>query len=393
MKITYVHQYYRRPEEGGALRSWRISKALLAAGHEVTMITAHPGAYQVVQEGNLSIHYLPIPYASHFSAPKRILAFFRFLQQAKKLIQHLPKPDLLYLTSTPLTIGFIGPWAKRKWKIPYVFEVRDLWPEAPIQMGTIRQKWLIRWLRQQEKKIYENASHLIALSPGMEEGIRSVVPNASVSMIPNMADQELFGSLPARKESESALGLSDTFRITYTGAMGPSNGLGKLISLVKACSDLPIEFVFAGNGPSRKELEAAAASLPALRILEPLDSFQLRFLIGASDVLCLSFADIPILQTNSPNKFFDALAAGKPVLAATDGWIADLVRSSGCGLDMQTNGITETKEELEKLLQNPSIPETMGISSRALARQFDAQVLSRQLVKLIEEQISDPARP
>lgn len=393
MNITYVHQYFRRPEEGGALRSWRIASALAAAGHQVTMITAHQGPGKVVEEKNLRIYYLSVSYASHFSATRRIISFFRFLQRAKRLIRSLSQPDLVYLTSTPLTVGFLGPWVNKKWNLPYIFEVRDLWPEAPIQMGAIRQPWLIRWLRAQEKKIYQEATHLIALSPGMKEGILQVIPERFVSIIPNMADMELFGTLPFRSDAEQSLGLTPSFRVTYTGAMGPSNGLGKLIALAKACTELPIEFVFAGTGPLQPAIKEAAATLPSIRVMGHLNSDGIRSLMAASDLMVVSFADIHILQTNSPNKFFDALAAGKPVLAATEGWIADLVSSAECGIHLRIDEMSETRVQLTRLLSQPEVLERMGQASKELAKQFDSKTLCEEVVGLVEKAvISDPTR-
>lgn len=392
MRITYVHQYYKTPDEGGALRSWRISQAMIQAGHEVSLVAAHTGPVKTLRQKQLTIHYLPVPYSSSFSALRRIRAFISFYFQARRFISRSPKPDLLFLSSTPLTVGFIGPWAKRKYGLPYVFEVRDLWPDAPIQMGVIRNQILIRWLKKKERELYNHAAHIVALSPGMKQGILRTCPTAPVSMIPNMADMALFGNLPAKALAEKKLGLPAMFRIAYTGAMGPSNGLHKCMALANACFDLPIEFVFAGEGPQKKILQDESRS--NVRVLPPVDAKGIGMLLAASDMVLVSFSDIPVLQTNSPNKFFDGLAAGKPILAAMDGWIGDLVSQNQCGLHLSSQNSEQIKLALIRLMNAPQDLEAMGRKAARLALQFDSRSLCHQLIRILPEvDISDPTRP
>jgi hypothetical protein len=152
MRIFYIHQYFRTPEEGGAVRSYHLAKGLAEAGMQIEVITGgNIKSYDQRWIDGIKVHYLPVDYDQKFGFLKRVWAFLEFVRKAKNLIPKLGRADLLYVTSTPLTTGLIGLWAKKKLAIPYIFEVRDIWPEAPIQVGAIKNPWLIRALKSLEK--------------------------------------------------------------------------------------------------------------------------------------------------------------------------------------------------------------------------------------------------
>jgi hypothetical protein len=143
MKILYIHQYFRTPEEGGAIRSYYLAKGLVENGIDVELITAHnePVAVTKIIEG-ITVHYLPVYYDNEQGFFKRAYAFFKFMHQARKKARKIKGVDLIYATSTPLTIGLSALKIKQDQNIPYFFEVRDLWPEAPVQMGAIKNRLL-----------------------------------------------------------------------------------------------------------------------------------------------------------------------------------------------------------------------------------------------------------
>lgn len=371
MHILYVHQYFRTPAQGGAIRSWHIANGMVKAGHKVTMITAHEGpARQETMEG-IDVRYLQVPYSNHMSVFRRILAFGQFVQQVKREISSLQSVDLCYLTSTPLTVGLIGLWVKRTKSWPYIFEVRDLWPEAPIQMGVIRFgpiKAALRWL---EKRIYDKAEQIIALSPGMKAGVLQRSPNASVTMIPNMADLDFFAELPSKKDAEKVLGLSSVFRILYAGTIGKANHLESMIQLANVCQEDPIEWIVIGDGSEKARLQSMAADLPKVRFTDPVDKETIRLVHAASDAVYVSFGAQPVLQTTSPNKFFDGLAAGKLILVNVQGWMKDLVEEHDCGFFADPDAPVQVREVLMAF-----DAELAGRNGRELAeREFGVEVL------------------
>jgi hypothetical protein len=201
LKILYLHQYFKTPEEGGAIRSYYLAKGLVEHGLEVEMITSHneDKAVTKIVEG-IKVHYLPVKYDNRDGFLKRLLAFFKFMRLARKKAVEITEVDLIYATSTPLTIGLTAMKIKQDKKVPYYFEVRDLWPEAPFQMGVIRNKFLKRYLRSLEDEVYKNADKIIALSPGIRDGIADLQPDKPIALIPNMSDIEFFK--PESKQPE-----------------------------------------------------------------------------------------------------------------------------------------------------------------------------------------------
>ncbi|EPR65204.1 glycosyltransferase family 4 protein [Cyclobacterium qasimii] len=230
MRIIYIHQYYLRPDQGGAVRSYHLAQGLAKEGIKVEMITAHnEKSYKVCEDGAVKVHYLPVPYRAEFSVWERILAFYRFYKQAKRLISTLESPDLFYISSTPLTTGWIGVWAKKTWNIPFVFEVRDLWPEAPIQVLKIRNPIVKKLLYRVESKIYQEADRIVSLSPGIQNYIKSRFPKKRVALIPNFSDNVFF--MPKDLAVETRDFAKQPLTLLYSGAIGEVNGLDQFLDL------------------------------------------------------------------------------------------------------------------------------------------------------------------
>ena len=143
MRIAYVHQYFRTPQDSGGTRSYQIARRLVSAGHQVTIITTDPSSqradrdWRISDEAGVQVHWLPVPYSNQMPFPQRIRAFFRFAWKSAFRAASVPA-DVVLATSTPLTIAIPGIATKLWQRIPLVFEVRDLWPELPIAVGALR---------------------------------------------------------------------------------------------------------------------------------------------------------------------------------------------------------------------------------------------------------------
>jgi glycosyltransferase involved in cell wall biosynthesis len=334
--ILYIHQYFKTPEEGGAIRSYYLAKGLAEHGYKVTMITSHNQKNKIVKDiDGIEVHYLPVSYDNKMSFFKRIWSFLSFLWLSYRYIRKLPKHDICYATSTPLTVGLIALLLKRYRKIPYYFEVRDLWPEAPIQMGIIHNPVLIYLLRKMEKMIYAGADKIIALSPGIRDNILETTPGKKVFLIPNMADTDFF-SLQISADLKKKYGVADCFVMTYFGAIGDVNKLEYLLDVIHEAkkNDLKMKFLVMGKGRSLDFIRRKAGDLGLndyVRFLPFGNKEKVREVMAITDATYISFADKPILSTNSPNKFFDALASGKLIVINHKGWINDMIKSHSCG--------------------------------------------------------------
>ncbi|PIQ19654.1 MAG: glycosyltransferase WbuB [Cytophagales bacterium CG18_big_fil_WC_8_21_14_2_50_42_9] len=392
MKILYIHQYFRKPEQGGALRSYYLSQALVAAGYEVELITAYngPSYYQEKTDGIL-VHYLPVAYTNNFSFAHRIKAFLKFTWQSLQLAFRIKNISLCYATSTPLTVGLVPLVLKKFKQIPYFFEVRDLWPKAPIQLGYIQNSLVKKLLYSFECFLYRQADKVIALSPGIAQGIKPHKTAADIALIPNMADCDFyrFSAMPRRKFSEP-------FFIGYFGAMGVANHLDFLLAAAQACqlNNLPqVKFILAGEGAEAERLQAQAKQLQLRNItwLGPLNREETRICLSSVHATYTSFHTYPVLQTNSPNKFFDSLAAGKLTIVNTRGWLQELVQKHNCGFHADPNGPKDFIQQLKPYLENSEMLQQAQQQARNLAeKEFSRQLLPRRFLTLFPA--SAPAR-
>jgi glycosyltransferase involved in cell wall biosynthesis len=329
LKILYIHQYFKTPEEGGGIRSYHIAKAMVEAGHEVEMITAcNKSSASIAFVDGIKVYYLPVSYNNTFSFLKRIWSFTKFAFRATILSLQL-KNEVLYVTSTPLSVGgiaLLNKWIKGK---PYIFEVRDLWPAVPIQMRIITNRILKNILLQFEKVVYKNAQSIVALSPGIEAGIKAVVPTQKITLIPNFSDLTFFKPLPEEKRT--------TITISYIGTLGKANGLSAFVQLAAVAhlkySDL-FHFNIMGEGAEKAALvqKVYDLNLPNVSFLPFGNKEEVRKLMQKTEIMYISFAQYDILgATTSPNKFFDALAMHQVIITNFSGWLTEIILKNNAG--------------------------------------------------------------
>lgn len=375
MRIIYIHQYFKTPEEGGAVRSYHLAKGLADAGFEVELITGgNQKYYDQRRIDGIKVHYLPVEYDQKFGFLKRVSSFLSFVKQTKKLLPKLGRPDILYISSTPLTTGLIGLWAKRKLALPYIFEVRDIWPEAPIQVGAIRNLLLKKYLISLEARIYRNALSLVALSPGIADHLRKVAPDRAVSLIPNFSDLNCFFPQDKDENLLHKYDLKSNLTIAYTGALGQVNAVEELLELAESAQNRQKtwQFLIMGSGSHEQNLKdlAAQKSLKNVRFIPFASKEKVNEVLGLADFAWISFAHLPVLKTNSPNKFFDGLAAGKAILVNHKGWVFQLVNQYGLGFSCLPGKMESAFEELERLESDPKALHQMQQNSRALAEKY-----------------------
>lgn len=374
MRILYIHQYFRTPSEGGATRSYYLAKGLADAGYEVEVISGGTKRYDLKRMDGFTVHYLPVSYSQDFGFLRRVFAFWDFVRKAKKLILKLPRTDLFYISSTPLTTGWIGLWAKKKFAIPYFFEVRDIWPEAPIQVGAISNPFLIRFLRKQEKRIYENALQLVGLSPGMVNHIRKICPAHPVHLIPNFSNPEIFSPNPKSPELLREYRLDKVLTVAYTGAIGKVNAVNELLDFAAYSmkKEKSWQFLIMGEGSEKQKLmeRVKKQGLSRVRFIPFGSKIKVNEVLGISDFAWISFADLPILSTNSPNKFFDALAAGKGIIINHKGWVHSLVKDNRMGLSAFNQNWAKLFRQFEEIESSPEVLKEMQKNSVRISAQF-----------------------
>ncbi len=402
MRILYVHQFFATRESSlGLIRSYEFARRWVAEGHEVTIITSSsrlPDGYEdrLFTDGDIEgirIRAVRVKYSNYMGYGRRIWSFILFTLGATWLATTAGKHDVVFATSTPLTVGIPGWAAATMRRTPFVFEVRDLWPEAAIQMGAIKRTGMLSAVAKRlERFLYSQSTDVVALSPGMAEGVVAEgVSPAHVHMIPNCSDLDLFHpGEPDRKFLESHGIAPGMFVVGYAGAIGPSNDVEGMVP--EAARTLhergraDIVFLIAGDGKSIPALTAAVGDLPNVRLVGSLPKKDVPVLTRSADVLMTLFADVPILATNSPNKFFDGLASGRPMIVNSAGWTKDLVEEADCGAYVPAGDGIALADTIERLAADKEALARMGLNARRLAEErFDRTLQASRLLDVLEQ--------
>ncbi|MCI1785950.1 MAG: glycosyltransferase family 4 protein [Bacteroidales bacterium] len=400
MKVLYFHQYFTTPKIGGGTRSYEFAERLIQRGHEVTIVcggdqkrfglpaTAKKDIYRGAIDG-IDVIQISLPYSNSDSLMKRTRTFLSFAWEGIKIAMH-EQYDLLFATSTPLTAGIPGIIAKWFRGKKFVFEVRDLWPALPKALG-MRNPIALWGMSVLEKLSYHTADACIGLSPGIKDGIvRCSQPGKKIGMIPNGCDLKIFK--PGRREDLDLAGVShnDTVAV-FTGAHGIANGLDAILDAAKVLlkrgrSDIKLCFI--GDGKQKPEMVQRAKNegLDNCLFFDPEPKLLLSKIVSSADIGMMVLANVPAFYYGtSPNKFFDYISAGLPVLNNYPGWLADMINENDCGVVVEPNNPEAFADGLIKLADDSELRKKYGRNSRMLAESiFDRNKLGDLFVDFLE---------
>jgi glycosyltransferase involved in cell wall biosynthesis len=401
MRIVYLHQHFKTPEMVGGTRSYEMAKRLAAMGHEVHMVAADASATQgnsrrwrQSREAGFRVYWYPAEYSNRLGVAARIRAFVRFAAAASRKAIEL-NGDVTFATSAPLTIALPALAALSARRSPYVFEVRDLWPETPIAMGALKNPLSKLAARILERTAYRHAATVVALSPDMKRGVvRAGYPESRVSVIPNSCDFDLFAGSPASRASaetfrESRSWLGNRPLIVYTGTLGRVNGVGYLARVAAAAIESypELRFLVVGDGYERETIEELAKSLGVWRVnffLEPpVPKRDVPTILAAADIAVSTTIDVPELWANSANKVFDALAAGRPIAINHRGWLADLLLKHGAGLVLPPSDHLAAAQLLSAAANRQWCEHTGRAAQRLGKEMFDRDALASELERVL----------
>jgi glycosyltransferase involved in cell wall biosynthesis len=402
MKVLYFHQHFSTPAGSTGTRSYEMARALVAAGHDVTMVC---GSYGIGRTGltgpfrrgrrrgavdGIEVVELQLEYSNRQGFLARVLTFARFAVRSTCLAL-TERHDLLFATTTPLTAGIPGIAARWARGSRFVFEVRDLWPELPRAMGAITNPVVLGLMGWLELASYRSAHRLVALAPGVVTGItRRGVPDERVTLIPNGCDLTTFGdkASPWRPDGVRPSDLMAVFAGTHGLANGLDAALDAALVLQTRGRD-DIRIVLIGDGQLKDGLieRATRAGLRNVVFHPPVDKARMAGLMASTDVGLQLLADIPAFYDGtSPNKFFDYLAAGVPPLINYPGWLAEIVRDRQCGVVVPPGDAEAFAEALVHAADHRDELRTMGGRSLVLARsEFDRAVLAGRFVAWLQE--------
>lgn len=401
MKIIYLHQYFKFPDETGGTRSYDLASSFVSKGIDVTVVTSTSDEkyntkqrWVEIERNGIEVHYVYLPYGNHLSYLQRSFVFFKFLWFATFRLLKL-KGDVVLATSTPLTIGI--PALIKKWfgKTPFIFEVRDVWPEAVIAIGAIKNKWLQKLLYRLEKLIYKNAIAIVPLSTDMQKSIVSRYPqfrDKTDIVIENIAEVNRFQSNSETVDLEEIIGFQPRFSVLYAGTFGKVNGIHKVIELAEKTLQIDKELVYIliGSGIEKENVTQLAKDRGVLNknvfILNSISKNELSLWYNAVSMGSSFVIDIPELWANSANKFFDTLASGKPVLINHEGWQAEVIRDRNVGFVLPYDVTDKEAEDFVNYTKNTLLIESQEKSAIELAKEkYSLKVATKNYLKVFNK--------
>lgn len=395
MKILYIHQYFNTPSMPGSTRSFEFAKKLADRGDKVHMITTNwqgKSNKKFSVENGINVYWGSIKYSNKMNFLKRLVSFVAFIFYAIRIGYKLDY-DTIIATSTPLTVCIPALFLKKIKKTKLIFEVRDVWPQLPIALGVIKSNIVIKFLRFLELKMYKESDKIIALSVGMKKEILRVEKDETkISIITNLSDIDRFNinKKYGRDFRKNTLNIKNEPLILYAGSFGKINNVLYLVDIAKQSKDFnyQIKFLLIGNGFQKKLIEQRAKEYRILNdnlfIMNFLSKDELPKVLSASTVASSLFIDLPEMENNSANKFFDSLAAGKPIMINYQGWQLDLIREKNLGFFIPNKNPQEAIKIIHKNVSNLDLINTMAKNSKNLAKDYSVQKNSLLFQKNID---------
>ncbi len=401
MHILLIHQAFTALDEPGGTRHHELARYLVTRGHRLTVI-ASPVSYLTGEarsghipwverqedEPRIAILRTYTYPALHRSFVHRVFSFFSFMFSSFLIGFGVRDVDLVWGTSPPIFQGATA-WALARLKgVPFLFEVRDLWPAFAVAVGVLRNKVLIRASEWLERFLYRRANLVVVNSPGFVDHVHARGA-WQVALVPNGSDTAMFDPRLDGSEFRAAHGLQGKFLAMYAGAHGMSNDLAVVLEAAALIDDQPdIAIVLLGAGKEKPALIAMAQAmgLSNLHFLPPVPKGEMPRALAAADACIAILKPIEMYKTVYPNKVFDYMAAGRPVILAIDGVIRQVVEVAGSGVYVPPGDAKALANAIRELAANPAMRQSMGLAGRRCVEEaFSRELLAEKMAEIIEE--------
>jgi glycosyltransferase involved in cell wall biosynthesis len=395
MKILYFYQYFTTPKGSYNTRVYEFTRRWVNAGDSVTVVTSVFDRSDLrprkllsrLQIEGVEVRVINVGLSNKHGIFRRLLTFFGYAFFACWYALTIPA-DVVVASSGPITVGLPGLLASYIRRKPFIFEVRDLWPQGAIEMGYLTNPLLVWLARAFEARCYRRASRVVALSEGMADWIRGKYGVTNITVVPNASDNAMFTE--ARKSPSVPAWASSKRLVVYAGNLGPGDDCGQILDLAKclqadASFGDSTEIAIIGDGKQGPMLRRRAAQENLqVRFVGSMPRDELiRFLPAASCVIFVT-RSLPFYDTCSPNKVFDALAAGVPVVQTTQGWIRRLFEQEQCGITVPQNNPQALAGAVLRLLNDEELRRRLAANGiRVALEQFDRDVLASRMRKAI----------
>jgi colanic acid biosynthesis glycosyl transferase WcaI len=409
VKILYVSQYFP-PEMGApAARVAELSHHWARMGHDVTVLTGFPNhptgivpedwrsrlrrlRYTETVDGVQVVRtwLWPLP---NRKAHERIRNYASFCVSAGITGLALHKPDVIIATSPQLLCALSGWWLAWWKRVPFVFEVRDLWPESLAAVGAGSEGSLLhRTLGAIAGFLYRRADRIVVVAPAFKDHLIRYwnVPAAKISVVENGVETDLFRLDPAAMEVRKRLKLEDRFLICYIGTMGNAHGLETLIGAAEELhTALPSAiFLLIGEGAEKERIVqlAAARGLTNIQFLGQQPRERIPAYVSAADVCLVMLKKTELFKTVIPTKLLEYMACERPVMVAVDGQARQIVEEAGAGVFVEPENSKALVKAVLDLAEDPEHRRQMGASGRQyIVNRFSRDKTARDYLTVLEE--------
>jgi glycosyltransferase involved in cell wall biosynthesis len=403
MNILLIHQVFLGQNDGGGSRFNEMTRIWTENGDtNITVLAGmvhyasgkkdetYKGKFTFKEQLNDHLKvvrcYVSESYNVNFLG--RLWGYFSFVFSSvyAGLFTTTEKYDVILVTSPPLFVGITAYILSKIKRIPFVFEIRDLWPESAIDTGVLQNKWIIRFAYWFENFIYKRATLINVLTPAFRDKLIDVkgVPPEKIILIPNAADFSLSEKLLKEfdvKDFRKTHQLEDKFVIIYVGAHGIANHLIQAIEAAERLTDTNVLFLLIGDGMQKPYLqqETLKRNLRNVRFLDSVSKADVFKYILASDMGSSILKNVDTFKTVYSNKTFDYMSCKKPIFMAIDGVSRKLVEDAGCGIYVEPENIDDWEKKIRLYLSDKTLIEAQGLSGYKYAQKyFDRNILAKK---------------
>lgn len=408
MKVLYVSQYFP-PEIGApAARVHSLSREWVKQGHDVTVLTAfahHPTGVKAradrwcitrrEKSDGIKVVRSYVYATANSGTVRRMASFASFMAAATAIGSvRVSRPDVVIATSPQLLCGCAGWMLAKRFGCPFVFEVRDLWPESIMAVGAMKENFVVRSLKRVARQLYQRSQCIVTVGEGYRQDIidRYDVPLAKIHSIPNGIDTHLFRPGNRLNQIRARFGWGKRFVAAYVGTHGMAHGLQHVLQAAKTLKDHPdILFVFIGEGAEKATLKRMASDLHLdnVQFIDPQPRESLTDFYAACDVGLVCLKDQKLFQRVLPSKIFEYLGSARPVLISVRGEARNVIEDAGAGVFVEPENADALARSILDMARNPAGIRAMGESGhRFVNRFFDRNVLALKFLNDVLEPLA-----
>lgn len=411
MNLMLIHQAFVSPSEPGGTRHFELASHLVSGGGEATIICSdvsyltgrpvgerRPRFSRTEMENGIRICRIRSYAGYHKSYVQRLLSFGGFTLSSLVAACRCARPSVVVGTSPPPFQAIAGYLAARRHRVPFIYEIRDLFWDYVAQSQNGGGGAVSRFGRGLERALCRRAAAVVVNSPGFVSYVRDAgVSEERIALVPNGVDTEMFSPARADRSAWRPFGCDSNFIVLYAGALGMLNDLDTLLEAGRFLADLSdVRLCLMGDGKDKQRLMdvVAKAGQKNVVFVPAQPKASVPALVGSADVCVATLRNLPILDTVYPNKVFDYLAAARPVVIAIRGEIRKVVQAAGAGECVEPGDAVHLAAAIRRLHADRDLATTAGARGRAYVKEhFERSRQARRFVEVLESVAAASGEP